>query len=269
MKFARTRRILMLSVLGYAMMCAYLYLFQRTIMYHPDAKYSAPSPSLLPDMQEVDITTSDKLTLRSWYQPPRTTGSPTIVFLHGNRGGLTERTETYCDIVSAGYGVLALDYRGYSGNPGSPSEHGLYADGRAAMAFLHTRDTPPERVILMGHSLGTGVAVQLATEYPVRALVLLAPYTAIAEIGASRYWYAPVSVLLEDRFDSLSKAGNVTAPVFIFHGKQDETIPYEQAKRLYAAFHAPKKLMLFTHKDHNGLSMPRVLEVMQSSHSRE
>jgi uncharacterized protein len=259
----------MLLLLGYAMMCAYLYLFQRAIIYHPDAKYGAPSPSLLPDMQEVDITTSDKRTLRSWYQPPRTIGLPTILFLHGNRGGLTERTETYRDIVDAGYGVLALDYRGYSGNSGSPSEQGLYEDGRAAMAFLYTRETPPEHVILMGHSLGTGVAVQLATEYPVRALVLLAPYTAIAEIGASHYWYAPVSLLLEDRFDSLSKAGNVTAPVFIFHGKQDETIPYDHAKRLYAAFHAPKKMILFKHRDHNGLSMPRVLEVMQSLPSRK
>ena len=256
------RRVLMLALLAYGLMCAYLYLFQRSIIYKPADSYSAPSPSILPDMKEVKITTSDKVTLHCWYQKAGKAGFPTILYLHGNRGGLMDRTDNYREIVDGGYGLLALEYRGYSGNFGSPSEQGLYKDARAGLAFLAAEGITLKDTIIMGHSLGTGVAVQMATESKVRSLVLLAPYTSIGEIGAKRYWYAPVALLLEDTFDSVGKAVSVLPPVFIFHGKRDIVIPFEQAERLYAAMHPPKKMVLFASRDHNDLPISRILQII-------
>ncbi len=259
------RRTIMLALLAYGLMCAYLYLFQRAIIYLPADRYSVPSPSVLPGMKEVKITTQDKIALHCWYQPPSKAEYPTILYLHGNRGGLLNRTDDFKDMVEAGYGVLALEYRGYSGNDGSPSEQGLYKDGRAAMEFLTLQGVPPADVVVMGHSLGTGVAVQLAVEFPVRSLVLLAPYTWLGEIGAARYWYAPVSLLLKDRFDSIHKVAKLSVPLFIFHGKQDQIIPFDHAKRLYASAHSPKKLVLFAQRDHNDLPMRRILHIIDPS----
>jgi uncharacterized protein len=248
------------STIGYVGVCGYLYVMQRKLLYHPAETYH--SPSGLPKMQEVTLHTTDGFTLRSWYQPAKK-HHPTVLFLHGNTGGLTERIAYYRTIIEHGYGVFALDYRGYSGNGGTPTEAGLYTDARTAMAYLLTHDTPPSTIIAMGHSLGTGVAVQIATEYPLHSLVLLAPFTSMVDVASERYPYIPVSLLLRDRYDSLSKASNVQEPVWIFHGTADEVIPSVHSKQLYDAMISDKHLTYMKDVDHNGIEMKKVMEVLK------
>jgi pimeloyl-ACP methyl ester carboxylesterase len=114
-----------------------------------------------------------------------------------------------------------MSYRGYGGNPGQPSEEGLYNDARAAIEFLAAEGIRPENVIYYGESLGSGVAVQLALETTPAAIILEAPYTDITAVGQRRYPFLPVRLLMRDRFDNLSKIAAVRAPVMVIHGEQD------------------------------------------------
>jgi uncharacterized protein len=259
------KRLIAVAILAYVGICAYLYMFQRDILYHPSPIYAAPNPSALLAMQEVEVLTQDGITLHSWYAPAPP-HAPTIVFLHGNAGGLQERTPTYHAIIEAGYGLLALEYRGYSGNAGRPTEEGLYHDGRAAFTYLQTQGVAADNVVLMGHSLGTGVAVQLATEYPLHALVLIAPFTSMVAMANEQYWYVPAGVLLKDRYDSLSKAARVEEPVLIFHGQNDALIPVAHAVALDSALtSAPRKhLVIDPSAKHNDVPMDSILTALET-----
>jgi uncharacterized protein len=259
------RRTLAIALLLYTALCGSLYVFQRDILYKPATTYTAPNPASLPTMQEVTFTTEDNMTLHSWFAPS-TTEKPTILFLHGNAGGLQERTATYQAIMEAGYGLLALEYRGYSGNAGKPTEEGLYQDARAALSYLNEHGVPSKHVVVMGHSLGTGVAVQMATEYPLTAIVLIAPYTSMIAMANDQYWYVPAGLLLKDRFDSLSKATQVDDPVLIFHGEHDALIPVTQGRALNAALTAAprKQIIIDPSATHNDLPMTTILPTLET-----
>ena len=190
-------------------------------------------------------------TLLGWYAPPSTEDAPVLVFLHGNRGALA-RVAAKTAVWRAPIGIFAATYRGYEGNPGHPSEAGLYADGRAVLDWLAETGVPAKRILLYGESLGTGVATQLATEQPVRAVILEAPFTSITDIAAARYPWIPCRWLLRDRFDSLSKVGRIKAPMLILHGGADRTVPVEHARKLALA--APKARLVIV-RDANHLNV--------------
>ena len=155
--------------------------------------------------------------------------------------------------LNAGLGVLLTTWRGYSGNPGTPTEDGLYADGRAARAFLRTRGCGDARQILYGESLGTGVAVHLAREAPPAALVLEAPFSSVVDIASGRFPLLPVRLLIVDRFDSAAKIGMVAAPVLIVHGERDRTIPVRLARKLFKRAREPKEAVFIPEADHADL----------------
>lgn len=201
-------------------------------------------------MEDVELVTSDGLHLNAWYQkaPP---GKPTILYLHGNAGHIGFRMPLVSGFLNAGYGVLLLEYRGYGGNPGSPSELGLYHDGEAAMAFLLNKGVPSEAVVLYGESLGSGVATKLAEQTRVCAVILQSPYTSITQVA--RFHYPWILLPPWDKFDSLSRIDRINAPLLILHGRLDRLVPFEQAQVLYKKAKEPKKLIEFADKDHNNL----------------
>jgi fermentation-respiration switch protein FrsA (DUF1100 family) len=203
-----------------------------------------------PSMRIVTYPTSDGLTLNSWYRPARDE-LPTIVFFHGNAGHIGYRIPKIQGLLDAGYGMLLAGYRGYDGNTGEPTETGLYQDGRAALDFLQTQDIALERVILFGESLGTGVSVQLATEYPIKALILQSPFTSLVAVGKRHYPYLPVAQLLQDRYDSINKIIDIKAPLLILHGKRDEIVPFSQGQELFNAAHEPKQFIEYETVMHN------------------
>ncbi len=196
---------------------------------------SVPDPAKAPFAVEVaTIETADGLPLKSWWHPPAA-GARTVLYLHGNYRNVGYYTRGVRPLVEAGYGVLMLDYRGYGGNPGTPSDEGLVQDAEAALDWLAAKGIAPETVVVYGYSLGTGVAVPLAAERDLAGVVLAAPFASIAEMGYAQYPHWFVDLLLDDRFDSIDHIAAVREPVLIFHGDADTTVPVTQSARLAAA----------------------------------
>ena len=152
--------------------------------------------------------------------------------------------------LAAGFGVLLLEYRGYGGNPGKPTELGLYEDARAAMHFLQQQGIPDNNIVLYGESLGTGVATKLATEFPICALVLQSPYTSLSALARCHYG---LPIPLRDKFDSLSRIQKIHVPILMLHGKLDVVVPYSQGLTLFNFANQPKKWIEFPTKGHHDL----------------
>lgn len=229
----------------YVGLCAALFLLQRQLMYLPETDMGPPALYGLHDTRVFKIKAADDTALTGWYLPARD-GFPTILYFHGNAGHLGHRSHKFTAFHEAGFGVLAVSYRGYGDSAGSPTEQGLYADARAALQY--TRDVlhiAPQHMIFYGESMGTGVAVQMATETAPAALVLEAPYTSVEARSQELYPYMPVSLLIRDRYHSLDKISTVHAPLLIFHGDDDRVIPVRHGRTLLAAANAPKEGVFF------------------------
>ena len=200
----RTMTVLMGIVVSalcvYAGVLAMLYFTQRSLMYFPETIHTTPAAAGLPQAEEVTLTTSDGEHIIAWHVPPRD-GKPVILYLHGNGGALRYRVERFTRLITDGIGIVAVEYRGYGGSSGSPSERGLIADAEAGYAFAAARYST-QQIVLWGESLGSGVAVALAAEKPVGRVILEAPFTSAAAVGAKHYWYVPVKLLMTDQFRS-------------------------------------------------------------------
>ncbi|MFQ5618193.1 MAG: alpha/beta hydrolase [Rhodospirillales bacterium] len=231
------------TAIVYVVLVAALYVFQRNIMYFPDASVPSPVHSGVPEMQPVTLETEDGLKLLGWYRAVE--GQPVVVYFHGNAGNIGARGFKARAFLDAGFGMLLVSYRGYGGNRGSPTEEGLYADGRAALDFLEVQGVAPEQTVLYGESLGTGVAVQMASEMasenPVGALVLEAPLTSMDDVAAHHYPYVPARWLIKDHFDSAAKIAGINTPLLIIHGDRDRTIPMKFGRMLFKAAVEPKE----------------------------
>jgi fermentation-respiration switch protein FrsA (DUF1100 family) len=205
----------------------------------------------LAQVDEVVLATSDGERVIAWHAPPRG-DKPVVLYFHGNGGALAWRAERFAHIIADGTGLVALSYRGYGGSTGSPSEAGLLRDAQAVYQFA-TERYPPERLVLYGESLGTGVAVALAAEHKVGKVILEAPFTSAVDIGAAAYPFLPVRLLMHDRFRSDERIGKVTAPVLVMHGERDTVVPIRYGERLYALISAPKKFVRFPEGHHSDL----------------
>jgi fermentation-respiration switch protein FrsA (DUF1100 family) len=221
----------------YLLAVAAAFTFQRAMLYHPDPRLVAPDPAG-PPVQVIRLATSDGQRLVAWYAPAAA-GKPTLLYFGGNGDSLSGDADRLRQIIDQGVGVLDVGYRGYSGSTGKPTEAGLHLDADAAYAWLAAR-VPPQQIVIAGHSLGTGVAVRLAAEHPARALVLESPFTSAMAVAERLLPWAPVSLLMQDRFESDQWIGKVHMPVLIVHGDRDRTIPFAQGQALYALANQPK-----------------------------
>jgi hypothetical protein len=229
----------------------YFYIVQRSLMYFPETVHTAPAAAGLPEAQEVPLTAADGTGIFAWHIPPRE-GRPVIVYFHGNGGALRYRAARFRRLATEGIGLVAVEYRGFGGLSGSPTEDGLIADGKAAYQFAAAR-YPVDQIVLWGESLGSGVAVALAAQEKVARVILEAPFTSTAAVGAIRYWYIPVRLLMKDQFRSDLRIGQVTAPVLILHGARDRIVPYAMGERLFELVTAPKHIVRFLDGDHDDL----------------
>ena len=234
-----------------------LYVFQRGMMYVPDRNRPDPVASGASDMAAVEVRTEDGLSLTGWYKPAAP-GRRTLVYFHGNAGNIGDRGGKVRPFLDAGLGVLLAGYRGYGGNPGSPSEDGFYADARAWLGHLDSIGVVAADIVLYGESLGTGVAVQMAHERAkagraVAAVVLEAPFSSMGAAAQIHYPYVPAYWLVRDKFDSIAKIADVAAPVFVFHGEADRVVPSRLGKRLFEAAREPKDSLWLPRAAHNDL----------------
>lgn len=243
--------ILIAALLAYVGVVAVLYVNQRSMMYFPSTKRTAPAAAGLPQASEVTLDTSDGEKIVAWHVPPQG-GQPLVVFFHGNGDTLAGLARRFRELTAAGVGLVALSYRGYAGSTGQPTEAGLHRDAIAAYDFAAAR-YPADRIVLWGFSLGTGVAVALAAERPIAKLVLEAPYTSTADVAALIYPFVPVYLLMKDQYRSDLRIQAVKAPILIIHGDQDDYVPEFLGERLFALAPEPKRFVHIPQGRHDDL----------------
>jgi fermentation-respiration switch protein FrsA (DUF1100 family) len=248
---AIVRWVLIIGISGYVLVVAALYFGQRAMLYHPTALRIPPARAGMPEAQEVELETSDGETLVAWHVPPRG-DKPVVIYFHGNGEIVQWRIVHHRALIRDGAGLLAVNFRGYGGSTGTPSEDGLHRDAAAAYAFAAAR-YPAQRIALYGVSLGTGVAVKLASEQPVAKLVLEAPYTSTADVAAGLFPFVPVRWLMKDQLRSDQWIGKVHVPLLIMQGTRDDVIPIRFGERLFALAHEPKQFVRFDGGGHNDL----------------
>ena len=229
----------------YLALAAILYFAQGPLLY-PAPRSIGPTTG---GFEVVSYLTSDGLELSAGYRAAEP-GFPTIVYFHGNGADWVSSVVATDRLVPEGYGVLAAEYRGYRGNPGSPSEDGLYRDGRAAIAFLKREGVDANDLVLIGNSIGSGVAVQLASEIRPAALVLISPFASLRQLVGEKFRWLPTGLLLRDRYENAAKLDAVEAPVLILHGTADTLIPHAHAQQL-ASLRADAELRIFEGYGHD------------------
>lgn len=234
-------RLIAIAAMVYVAIVALLYGMERTFLYPASTNRTTAAAAGLPGFQDLTLTTADGERLVAWWKPPEA-GRAAILYFHGNGGGLWNRRHRARLLAEDGRGLLMVSYRGYSGSTGSPTETGLREDARTAYAWV-TEQVEPQRVVLYGESLGSGVAVRLAGERPVGGLILDAPYTSTADVAKLTYWFVPVDLLMRDQFRSIDLIEEVKAPLLVLHGERDGLIPIRLGKRLYEAARGPKRFV--------------------------
>lgn len=236
-----------------------LYVRQREMLFPiPPVGRTAPNAAGLPEAEEHVLTTSDGEKVIVWHVPAKP-GHSVILYFPGNGDFLAGRVSRFKAMTVDGTGLVALSYRGYAGSSGAPSEQGLLHDAAAAHAFTTAR-YEAERIVAWGFSLGTGVAVALASEHRVGKLILEAPYTSTADIAASSFWFVPVRLLMRDRFHSDKRIARVTVPLLVMHGANDLAIPIAFGERLFALAHEPKRFVSMAGGGHDDLDQFGAIE---------
>lgn len=238
----------------YLTLIGLMYLLQRNLMYVTGNEKPSLEQTGITGLDEVVVQTDDDFILYGWYKKPETPQKPTIVWFHGNASNVGITTIRAKPYIKEGYGLLAVEYRGYAGNPGAPTEQGLYKDARAFINWLKDNGTDENNIILYGESIGSGPAVQMATEYAaLRTLVLESPFTSTVDAATVHYPFAPVKWLLKDRYENLTKIKNIKTPLIVAYGNKDRIIPHALGEQLFRAAPEPKSLILIEGGDHNDL----------------
>lgn len=243
--------VFVIGAIAYMALLGIFYSKQRQLLYLPTHTYVPLEVAHAnAALHEFAVQTQDGMKLKGWYAEAN--GKPfTIVFFHGNADSLATAAPIADPYIAAGYGFLLAEYRGYSGLPGSPTETGLYNDARAYLNELNARGVPSARIVLFGHSLGTGVAVQMATEQPVAGVMLLAPCLSIPKVAQVHFPFLPAALLARDRFASEKKIGAVRVPLLVVNGTLDEVIPPSQGVKLFELANQPKEFHSLEGLGHN------------------
>lgn len=212
---------------------------QRDLMYFPRTVNASAADSGFSRAETITLETSDHEHIVSWFRRAAP-GQPTIVYFHGNASVLAHMAPRLNALSVKGIGLLAIDYRGYGGSTGSPTEEGLLLDGDAAYVHLLAEGILPKDIIVYGESLGTGVAVAVAARHHPGALILEAPYSSTLDVAQARYWMFPLALLMRDTFRSDLRIKDVQAPLLILHGENDATVPIRFGERLFSLAAEPK-----------------------------
>lgn len=237
---------------------------QRSLIYFPDRSAPPPAAQVLPEGRDVTLQTDDGVELSAWLVPGAEgasgdTSDPAagtaVLYLPGNGGNRAGRAPTAALLAERGFTVLLVDYRGYGGNPGRPTEAGLAADALAAHDFLVEEGFAPDRQIYLGESLGTGVAAALAAERPPAGLLLRSPFTELADVGRAHYPWLPVGLLLRDRFPVLEHVRGLKIPVTVVRGTADDVVPTSLSETVARAVPNLVEEVVLDGVGHNGPEM--------------
>jgi hypothetical protein len=234
---------LALAAAAYGALCLWFFVHQHEFQYTDNRRPRVSPQSVgLSGFTAIEIGTEDGELLDAWWAPPPEPGRGIVLFLHGTPSTLADTVWRLPDLQKSGFGVMALDYRGYGGSTGTPSEAGFRADARAAFDWLRAAASG-SKIAVFGESLGTGPAVALARDRKVAGILLNSPYASVRRLFELRALPLPYRWLMQDQFDSEALIGEVGVPVMILHGTADRNIPIAEARRLYAAAREPKEMI--------------------------
>jgi pimeloyl-ACP methyl ester carboxylesterase len=226
-----------------------MFSFQRNLQYFPRAAPMNPAAAGLPQAEVRTLPTADGERIVVWWVAPSDAAAPVYLYLHGNGDNLERRAPRFARLASEGAGVYAVSWRGYGGSTGTPTEQGLLTDARTAYADL-TERIEAERVVLFGESLGTTIAIMLAAERPVRALVLDSSFDSALDVARGRFPWLPVTLMLEDTYRADLAAPRVAAPVLQVHCQRDPITPLPFAERLHERFRQVQPLHVLDKRCH-------------------
>lgn len=246
-----TIHILLLLLLALAGFALWLRHNESRLIYFPERTLEGNPLQAGLAYQDVWLHSDDGIKLHGWFMPSRQPSGLTLLLLHGNAGNISHRMDKYAVLLGLGVNIFALDYRGYGSSMGEPSEAGLYRDADAAYRYLTgQRGITPQQLILYGESLGSAVAVDLASKQPSGGVILEEAFTSAADVAQQMYPFLPMRWLVRSKFDTLDKIARINAPLLILHSQDDELFPLSYAQQLLAAARPPKQLVVL-HGGHN------------------
>ncbi|BAQ18503.1 alpha/beta hydrolase [Methyloceanibacter caenitepidi] len=236
----------------FALFCIVARLLHRYFLYVPDRKRIDPREAGLTGVEEIVFKAPDGKKLIAWYRPAAN-GKRTLLYFPGNSGNAAARAGKIKTIAGDGYGVFIVNYRGFGGSSGRPSEKRIVRDAVSAYDALRGLGVPPRDIVLYGESLGTGVATQVCQQRPAEALVLESPFTSVVDVGKLAWPLLPLKQIMVDQYRTVDRIGSVDVPLFIIHGGRDAVIPLDMARRVFHAASDPKTLTVVPRAGHNDL----------------
>tara|TARA_B100001029_G_scaffold124155_1_gene103392 strand:- start:309 stop:1109 length:801 start_codon:yes stop_codon:yes gene_type:complete len=236
-------------IIAYIVVIIFVYFYQRNLLYHP-SENNYQNDTIQFNHQEIFIKVNDEIKLKSWIINKDLKNFKTLVFFHGNAGDLSNRIYKLNELDKLNINILLISWRGFSGNEGYPTEKNLYEDAEAAIKWLNKKKVSNSQIILYGESLGTGVAVEIASKNNFNSIILESPFTSIENSAKIYYPYLPVSFLLKDRYDSISKIKKINSPILIMHGRKDDIVPFFMGKKLFEKANSPKDSYFTDIDDH-------------------
>ena len=231
---------------AYFLITVFLYFYQRKLLYHPNIN-SFDTHSINHKIEKVLI--SSKNDLMAWHYK-NNESYKTLVFFHGNAGGLSNRVYKLNELSKLKLNYLIFAYRGFNGNSGKPTEEGLYEDADRAINWLKSKGIYEKDIILYGESLGTAIAIHTGQFKNFSGIILEAPFTSMIDVGQKYYPIFPVKFLLKDKYESKKKLNGIKSPVLVMHGGKDNIVPFYMGQQIYEALSVPKFAYFNDQDDH-------------------
>lgn len=252
----------------YLLLLLLIYVFQRQFLYFPDQ--SVPAESYLEKIGVASrvVSSGPDGDLRSLWIEPQTTDAPVILFFHGNAGSHYHRIPIYQALAQDGAAVLGAGYPGYGGNAGTPNQTALYQAAQTNYDWLIQQGIPSARIIIIGESLGSGVAVHLASQNGAAGLIMIAAHSGMDEIAQRQFPIFPARWLVKDRYPNLSHIDRIDMPLFWIHGTKDGLIPFAAGQRLFNAARHPKAAYPIKNAGHNDLWDTGIDQIIREAATR-
>lgn len=220
------------------MVVGLIWAVQRSMIYFPDTSAVPAAHQVLVGGEDLTLHASEGLALGAYFAPPMPETQDrelAVLVAPGNAANRSNRVGLAEQLQAEGFAVLLMDYRGYSTNPGRPSQDGLIRDGHAALDALEERGYPAERTIYFGESIGGGVIAALLAERPPAGAVFRSPFAELADVGRQHYPWLPVRIILRDRFPVVDHVRETTVPISVIRAEHDSVVPTELSAQVAAA----------------------------------